>query len=124
MRFLWIVAPALALAATFAPAHTAPAGQAVPAIAVEATFERGGDREGQYVCTTRVTDLATGVVLAEPRTQFLAGEAATMTSRADGYEVEISLFVARGGGQVDHVVIVRRDGTKVAAHSTTVKLPL
>jgi hypothetical protein len=124
MRHLWILAPATALAATLAVAHTEPSGPATPSFAVEATFEKSGEREGQYACTSRVTDLGTGVVLTEPRTVFQAGEPAKTTTRAEAYEVEISLFVARGGGQVDHVVIVRRDGAKVAAHSTSVKLPL
>ena len=120
-----LVAPLLvALAATSlsaaAPAPSMPAGQ----IAVEASFEKGSDRPDQILCKVSVKDLATGTVLAAPQLAIMAGENATTTSTAEGYDVEISVFVTKGGGQVDLAVILRRDGVKTAAQAMTVKLPL
>ena len=118
--FVLLVAVALAppLAAHDSP--PVPAGQ----IAVEASFEKGGERPDQYLCTVTVKDLASGEILSAPKIQIQAGENATTSSATDEYEVSISAFVTKGGGQVDLAVIVKRGGVKTAAQATTIKLPL
>ena len=72
----------------------------------------------------RTLVLASGDVLSSPQVLVVAGEPATTTTSADGSEVEVTIFVTKGGGQVDLAVIVRRNGVKTAAQALTVKLPL
>lgn len=106
-----------------APVH----GQSPPAaerIGVEMTIRRAEGADGQYVCRTTVKDLAAQAVLAEPEFRFRMGENATVRSSGQGYEVEVSAFVSGGGAQVDHVVVVRRNGQVTATQSMTFHLPL
>jgi hypothetical protein len=117
-----------ALLALLALAVSTPAdAQAAPPaerIGVEMTIRRADGDEAQYLCRTTVKDLAAKVVLAEPEFRFRMGENATVRSGGEGYEVEVSAFVSGGGAQVDHVVVVRRNGQVTASQSMTFHLPL
>jgi hypothetical protein len=106
---------------TGSPAQVAPAAER---IGVEMTIRRADGATGSYLCQTTVKDLAAQTVLAEPQIQFRMGENATVKTSGDGYEVEVSAFVSGGGAQVDHVVVVRRNGQVTASQSMTFHLPL
>jgi hypothetical protein len=107
---------------TSAPA--APAGAVGEKLGVEMTIQKAGAEYGTYVCRTTVTDLRTHTVLDQPSVKFRMGENAKTTTQGDGYSVEVSVFVSNGGEQVDHVVVLKRDGVITASQAMTVHLPM
>jgi hypothetical protein len=134
MRRIRVATPLLVLFSALAvavSAQTPPgADAAAPAVApgeklgVEMTIQKAGPDYGKYVCRTTVTDLRTHTVIAQPTIQFKMGENARMSTAGDGYSVEVSVFVSNGGEQVDHVVVLKRDGVITASQATTVHLPM
>lgn len=111
---------ALAVAGAGAQSSAAP----VPADRLGVEFEVRRTGESQYLCRTKVTELVSKMVLAEPQLEFQAGGPGQLITKAEGYEVEISVFVAAGGKRLDHVVILRRGGVVTATQAATVHLDL
>ncbi len=114
----------VALAALAVGGAGAQAPAAVPADRLGVEFEVRRTGEAQYLCRTKVTELVSKVVLAEPQLEFQAGGPGQLITKADGYEVELSVFVAAGGKRLDHVVILRRGGVVTATQAATVHLDL
>lgn len=106
-----------AAAAGGAPA----AGTQGDRIGVEVSFSRATDAEGRYRCTTTVTDLVAGTVLARPELVLPERENGTVTIDGEeaGWELVVTAFVSEGGKRLDHAVVLRRGGEIAASQSLT-----
>ena len=115
--FVLVVLPALASAAE-PPAR--PSGQ----FALEVAFSRAAE-PGAYVCTAKVTDIADGRVLAQPRVTARAGEPAVthsgFSAAGGSHDVAVT-FTVRSGHEVAFQFAYSRNGKVVSAQSATVKL--
>ena len=104
-----------AVAAGGAPA----AGARGDRVGVEVSFSRATDAEGRFRCTTTVTDLVSGTVLARPELVLPERENGTVTIGGEeaGWELVVTAYVSEGGRRLDHAVVLRRGGEITSSQS-------
>ncbi len=109
------------LAAVLLAAGTAVAGGS--GYAIELDLQPLRDSDNTFVAEARVTELATGEVVAAPRIIFLGGEEGKVQSGSrEGLLVEISIGVDEAGETASYLAELREGGELVHAQRLTVRL--
>jgi hypothetical protein len=118
LRFLSITALLIAALPLLGSATGAPKA---PAYGTEITIQPSG--AGAFVLRAKVTDLASGQVIAGPSLKAPVGEASkTESTLEDGTIVVLSATVDNAKHSATYSVVVKKGGTVVSEHAANLAL--